>query len=107
MTDDEIAKLCREWPNNATQAARAIIAAYQAKLLAGVEMPEPELHEGVTVTAKGKYKSTEDGFTADQLQQYATAAAAQERKRIEDAAMEWVASGGSTNLLSAIRGESK
>ena len=30
-------------------------------------IPEPQLHEGVTLTARGRYKSTEDGYTREQL----------------------------------------
>lgn len=35
-----------------------------------MKMPEPLLHGGITVTAKGSYKSTEDGYTAEQMKQY-------------------------------------
>ena len=66
-----------DWDKWANDFARAIEAAILAKL-ASAELPEPELHDGITVTAKGKYKSTEDGYTADQLRQaYAQGAAAQ------------------------------
>ena len=80
LTDEEISDL---WVTElddrrtVTTFARAIEAAILAKL-ASAELPEPELHDGITVTAKGKYKSTEDGYTADQLRQaYAQGAAAQ------------------------------
>jgi hypothetical protein len=63
--------------------ARAIIAAHTAKLLDGVEMPEPwVLRDG---------KTHETGlFTADQLQQYAATAALNARnKALEEAAVEF------------------
>ena len=87
----EIAKL---------RQALEIIAAYRAKLLTGVEMPEP------TIITDMDWCENEVYDIGD-MQQYAAAAAAQERLRIEDAAMAWVQSGGETNLLAAIRGESK
>lgn len=31
-------------------------------------MPEPALHLGITLSNRGKYKSTEDGYTAKQIQ---------------------------------------
>ena len=67
--------------------ARAIIAAYQAKLLAGVELPEPY---GKVAHEERPYEpawiSSEDAYTADQLQQYAAAAAAQARMKALDEA---------------------
>ena len=57
----------------------AAIAAYQAKLRQGVEMPEPAMktHGAIDTTER-------HWFTKDQLQQYAAAAAAQARvKAIE------------------------
>lgn len=34
-----------------------------------MKLPEPKLYEGITTTDLGKYKSTEDGYTADQMRQ--------------------------------------
>ena len=33
-------------------------------------LPEPSLHEGITVNSKGKYASTEDGYTEAQVLAY-------------------------------------
>ena len=88
--------------------ARAIIAAYQAKLLAGGEMPEPasrefQAREGTWHSFLDEYhylNTKEDGtwpirdlFTADQLQQYAAACAAQAREKALEEAMLAVNSG--------------
>lgn len=40
LTDEEISRICLEWPGNATQAARAIESAVLSKLSKGWVMPE-------------------------------------------------------------------
>lgn len=62
--------------------ARAIIAAYQSKLLAGVELPEYKYIDRHDVPKEGMCV-----YTQDQLQQYAAAAAAQARRKALDEAV--------------------
>jgi len=85
MTDDEIDKLCPETWSDWKTSARAIIAAHTEKLLAGVEMPEPCIYEGDDCPMYHAPK----GYTIDQLQSYAAAAALNARvKALEEAATE-------------------
>jgi len=35
------------------------------------KLPKPALFDGITVSRRGKYQSTENGYTADQMRQYA------------------------------------
>lgn len=44
-------------------------------------VPEPDLHDGITVTETGKYYSTQDGHTTNQLIHYGEAVAAAVAKR--------------------------
>lgn len=46
-------------------------------------LPEPELNDGVLLDNRGNYRGTFDGFTADQMREYAKAAVAVERKALE------------------------
>lgn len=62
-------------------AGRKIIAAYQAKLLAGVELPEYKYIDRHDVPKEGMCV-----YTQDQLQQYAAAVAAQARMKALDEA---------------------
>lgn len=48
-------------------------------------LPEPNLHGGMTVSTKGKYQATEDGYTADQTRAYAT----QSRTDLEIEVQQW------------------
>ena len=95
LSDKEIAAIDAKAQTFA-QFSRAIIAAHTAKLLAGVEMPEPagcvwcdygDL-DGAVIRPKGYYTRTQESplYTADQLQQYAAAAAAQARMKALDEA---------------------
>lgn len=72
--------------------AHAILAAYQAKLLAELEMPEAK-HFYYADDDHRKIRKPLDLFTKDQLQQYAAAAAAQARVKALDEAMLAVNSG--------------
>lgn len=84
LTDDEIKTMWShvpyiDEPQGGVNFARAIIAAYQAKLLAGVEMPEP------TIITDMDWCEIETYDTSD-LQQYAAACAAQARMKALDEA---------------------
>lgn len=101
LSDDEIYAMYNEPRSDAEmlEFARELIAAHTAKLLAGVELPEPASREFQArdgtwhpFLSEDHYLNTkEDGtwpirdlFTADQLQQYAAAAAAQARMKALD-----------------------
>jgi hypothetical protein len=49
-----------------------------------VKTPEPDLHDGITVTETGKYYSTQDGHTTNQLIHYGEAVIAAVAKRCAD-----------------------
>lgn len=103
LSDNEIKTLALKHCDNNIEFASAVIAVYQTKLLEGVEMPEPEHYWEPDGTLEwlgkdGSGFSTNTGpahgwkitnyFTADQLQQYAAAAAAQARVKALDEAVE-------------------
>lgn len=87
LTDEEIEQVynnCKyEFGDTAgmfaCEFARAILAANTAKLLAGVEMPEPAHAE--TVLPHTRDAHTVFWYSKDQLQQYAAACAAQAREK--------------------------
>lgn len=89
LSDDEIIAVWHSTPRNAGEdwqafqlrLFRAAITAYQAKLLAGVELPEE-----FTVFTEDEPNSVIHGYTKDQLLQYAAACAAQARREALDEA---------------------
>lgn len=97
LSEQEIAKIVDEHTTddhgydiwcNGRGVARAIITAYQAKLLAEVEMPEYKYIDRHDVPKEGMCV-----YTQDQLQSYAAAAAAQARMKALNEAMLAVNSG--------------
>lgn len=100
LTDDELDSIYEKhkhageegWEYDHDAIARAAIAAHNAKLLAGVELPKPvdAKTEIEHIPNVGTWYEDTQLFTKDQLQQYAAACAAQAReKALEEAAVEF------------------
>lgn len=88
LTDGEIISMydaaCYKYMTQdarALELVRTAIAAYNAKLLAGVEMPAPDTHCWDDDTQQDCWSHSKD-----QLQQYAAAAASQAREKALDEA---------------------
>lgn len=50
-------------------------------------LPEPDLHEGITLRDGGKYAGTEDGYTAESVRSIVAAAVAKERESAKPMSM--------------------